>query len=381
MLANDPKSRPTAVQVSKHPFFWTNVQRLDFLVTLSDRLEREPVDSPISVALETNAQAVVGRHWDRKLHPSLLEDMGKYRKYDTSSVRDCLRVIRNKKHHFLELSEDIKRILSPMPDGFIIYFEKRFPNLLMHAVRVVSCLLYSEKDFVRAFSSIASLFSSGLSNGRTSFDDPRAIAIDAENLNTIENPTTFDGLKLDPVMWCGSSLATDQRVRGWWRGSTFWETSFSSMHFKSKPRPGHLTKSSADPKYRSRLCSHWELSSGTACPMRRKGKCVFAHGPLELRCKESRREKWGNRAVAEYVVDERSSSGEDVLGAARAIEKIRVTEGSVSEFEKSTKIRAGGGSSSSNGPNIQKKDLLTSPNPKQPDRGRPNPDVGGDFCI
>ena len=27
--------------------------------------------------------------------------------------------------------------------------------------------------------------------------------------------------------------------------------------------------------------------------MRKKGKCIFAHGPIELRVKETRRDRWG----------------------------------------------------------------------------------------
>ena len=79
--------------------------------------------------------------------------------------------------------------------------------------------------------------------------------------------------------------------------------------------------------------------------MRKKGKCIFAHGPLELRVKESRRGKWPLKSVfpaqnsyngEEIPVDLRSSGGEDLLGAARSIEKIRAAEGSVSDFEKSS---------------------------------------------
>jgi hypothetical protein len=80
--------------------------------------------------------------------------------------------------------------------------------------------------------------------------------------------------------------------------------------------------------------------------MRKKGKCIFAHGPVELRVKESRRGKWGARyqegieecsSSESSVVDYRTSGGEDVLGAARSIEKIRAAEGSISDYEKSAK--------------------------------------------
>jgi hypothetical protein len=43
------------------------------------------------LAVESDAAAVVGRSWDVRLDKGLLEDVHKYRKYDTASVRDCLR--------------------------------------------------------------------------------------------------------------------------------------------------------------------------------------------------------------------------------------------------------------------------------------------------
>lgn len=309
-------------------------------MTLSDRLEHEPTTSRLSAAIERDAAQVVGRQWDRKLHPLLLEDMGKYRKYDTSSVRDCLRLMRNKKNHFMELSAEVKSLLSPMPDGFITYFEKRFPKLLMHAVQVVSTHLADEKDFNKTFLYIASLFR--LDN--TPKDQDTNIGLNSSNgikqrLTNETNDVKIDDIKDETTIWCGSNRAAEEQSRGWWRGDSTWASSFVHMQCRNKPRPGHLVKSSTDPKYRSRLCTHWELTNGTACPMRKKGKCVFAHGPLELRIKESRKDRWGGRSSIDNNNDLRSSGGEDVLGAARSIEKIRVIEGSISDYEKSTKIR------------------------------------------
>merc|ERR1711871_1282473 len=318
MLAFDPRCRPNAAQVSKHPFFWSSLQRLDFLTTLSDRLEHEPLTSPIIQALETNSSLIVGKHWDRKLHPALLEDMGKYRKYDTGSIRDLLRVIRNKRHHFAELSEEIKMLLCPIPDAFLTYFQKRFPKLLLHAVCIASRFLEQEKDFIKDISPISNLFASKTAphTPLESLDDSMDKSIAATEESTI---------------WRGSQAALDEKVRGWWQGAKSWELSYANMHFKSKPRPGHLLKSSQDLKYRSRLCNHWEETNGDRCPMRKKGKCVFAHGPLELRVKESRRDKWNQNP--NIAIDLRCSGGEDVFGAAREVERIRKVEGSISEFE------------------------------------------------
>ena len=74
------------------------------------------------------------------------------------------------------------------------------------------------------------------------------------------------------------------------------------------------------------------MTLGASCPMRKKGKCIFSHGSIELRVKDTRRERWGKIHTNENLC---SSGGEDVLLAARSIEKYRVMEGTIGEFERS----------------------------------------------
>lgn len=120
MLQKDPARRPTARMVLGHPFFWDDERRLAFLVDFSDRLELEPADSLLVLAVEAGGAEVVGRAgWDRRLHKALLEDGSRYRKYDTASVRDCLRLLRNKRHHFHELPKDVQRLMAPLPGGCV----------------------------------------------------------------------------------------------------------------------------------------------------------------------------------------------------------------------------------------------------------------------
>ena len=66
-----------------------------------------------------------------------------------------------------------------------------------------------------------------------------------------------------------------------------------------------------------------------------QGKCDFAHGPLELRIKETRRDRWG-KVVTDHPLPNNYilSGGEDILGAARSIEKFRSNDGVVSPYEK-----------------------------------------------
>ena len=59
-------------------------------------------------------------------------DLRKFRTYKGSSVRDLLRAMRNKKHHYHELPAEVREALGSVPDGFVQYFTSRFPRLLLH---------------------------------------------------------------------------------------------------------------------------------------------------------------------------------------------------------------------------------------------------------
>ncbi len=55
------------------------------------------------------------------------------------SVRDLLRAIRNKKHHYRELPDEVKQSLGSLPDEFVDYFVGRFPKLIMHVYSAMKC--------------------------------------------------------------------------------------------------------------------------------------------------------------------------------------------------------------------------------------------------
>lgn len=52
--------------------------------------------------------------------------------------KDLLRALRNKKHHYQDLPDNLKKALGSLPEGFLSYFTGRFPNLLMHVHSVVA---------------------------------------------------------------------------------------------------------------------------------------------------------------------------------------------------------------------------------------------------
>ncbi|KAG2159369.1 uncharacterized protein EDB93DRAFT_1245174 [Suillus bovinus] len=140
MLDPEAYNRPDTTSCLLHPFFWDPGRRLNFLQDASDRFEimcRDPRDENL-IILETGAFDVLGQDWHARLDKVFIENLGKYRKYDGKSVQDLLRALRNKKHHYQDLPDHVKRHLGPMPEGFLSYFTRRFPRLFMHVHGVIS---------------------------------------------------------------------------------------------------------------------------------------------------------------------------------------------------------------------------------------------------
>ncbi|KAI8853185.1 kinase-like domain-containing protein [Chytridium lagenaria] len=140
MISKDHRKRPEASQCLSHPLFWTSSQKLAFLQDVSDRLEIEEKEPPSGLLkqVERGASKAIGPDWYRKVDRMVLDNLGKYRKYDGTSVQDLLRALRNKKHHYQDLPPEVKTLLGSVPDGFLNYFTSRFPNLLLHVYHVVS---------------------------------------------------------------------------------------------------------------------------------------------------------------------------------------------------------------------------------------------------
>jgi len=446
MIDRDPKMRPTAAQVCDHPFFWSATKRLSFLCEFSDRLEADSSSSMSSPSatptkakiirkdesatntknvdilfIERNAAQVVGTAWDKDLDPDLLSNVSRFRTYDPCSVRDCLRIIRNKYHHYDELDAEIKQRIGPNPDNLLRYFESKFPRLVMHCYNVCrDCIVSADDPFAAKYgiiprrpmqlskttrvndSSVAEsatvsfpdkgkikngvtmpssiqevatlqindetspsapingekdILSSSSNNKSCLLSSPpnELTTITTTSTNTLaqasETPsssveaaeeqiemtpiaetvrqgpkeTKLENSPTDLVMWEGSNAAKTFQCRGWMRSEDDW---IRRTDVTLRKRDANITRCATDPKFRTRLCNHWDSSGGTFCPMRKKSKCIFAHGPVELRVKEGKRNRWGK------LVDKSGnnsnpfhSGGEDTYGTARLIESQRKEEG------------------------------------------------------
>ncbi|KAF5317470.1 hypothetical protein D9758_018048 [Tetrapyrgos nigripes] len=184
MLEMESANRPDTDKILVHPFFWDAGKRLNFLQDASDRFEIMPrgelagstsksaSSSRISLAssksfngpspyegerdphlirLEQGASDIVGMDWPSRCDKVFIDNLGKFRKYDGKSVQDLLRALRNKKHHYQDLPENVKRHLGSMPEGYLSYFTRRYPKLFLHVHQAVDSSELSKEDVFRSY--------------------------------------------------------------------------------------------------------------------------------------------------------------------------------------------------------------------------------------
>ncbi|KAK6362877.1 bifunctional endoribonuclease/protein kinase ire1 [Orbilia blumenaviensis] len=139
MIARNPKARPDATTVLTHPFFWSAEKKLNFLLDVSDRFEKEERDppSPLLQKLESYAKPTFNGDWYKKLDKGLIDNLGKHRKYQGDRMLDLLRALRNKKHHYQDLPPAVQVTVGQLPDGYLSYFTSRFPSLLVNMFHLV----------------------------------------------------------------------------------------------------------------------------------------------------------------------------------------------------------------------------------------------------
>ncbi|PXF45477.1 Serine/threonine-protein kinase/endoribonuclease IRE1 [Gracilariopsis chorda] len=160
MLDPIAANRPTAEEALNHPFFWTDATKLSFLVDISDRLYdlRHHV---VRYTENLDRYAYALEHcsdWRVRMDMDLLLDLG--RQYE-KTASGLLRIIRNKRNHYSELSSALRRKLGPLPEdsvstsklmdrslngisntdlseqgtNFLTYFTSRVPHLLLCVYR------------------------------------------------------------------------------------------------------------------------------------------------------------------------------------------------------------------------------------------------------
>jgi len=102
------------------------------LIAASDKLEEDRGMTLIAVNYDLLLNTVPEtKHWNMHCNKGLLDEISSRKRYNFDSAADLLRVIRNKAAHYYELAQPIRDTLGPYPDGYLSYFEERFPSLFI----------------------------------------------------------------------------------------------------------------------------------------------------------------------------------------------------------------------------------------------------------
>ncbi|MFS8020943.1 putative protein kinase IRE1 family [Helianthus anomalus] len=141
LLNHEPKDRPKASEVLRHPLFWKSEKRVSFLREASDRLESEDRTGSIVLdSLEKEDSGAFDGSWDVKMDSDFIKGMssGRRKPYNYDKVQALLRIMRNTISHYGTLSPDIQELLGDFPEGVDDYFRSKFPKLLMVVYKVIS---------------------------------------------------------------------------------------------------------------------------------------------------------------------------------------------------------------------------------------------------
>ncbi|MCJ1313406.1 bifunctional endoribonuclease/protein kinase ire1 [Agyrium rufum] len=160
MLSHNPLYRPDAGRVLCHPFFWNAEERLEFLCHVSDAFEFEPRDPPSRALLTLEAYgedilnssgSIAKGDFLHALPKEFRDTLGKQRKYQGNRLLDLLRALRNKKNHYEDMPESVKEKVGALPLGYLGFWTRRFPELLMGCHAVVLDVGWEERDRFRKY--------------------------------------------------------------------------------------------------------------------------------------------------------------------------------------------------------------------------------------
>ena len=159
MLEKNEKDRPTATEALKHPLFWSNETKLEFLKVVGNQKEFEeprrkrPLFTEVEKDLENRFSTIVKHpHWNSLTDMNTIYiEMKKKRKYNISSSVELVRFIRNTCEHYRD-----NTFLTRTPIGQMLFtdfvFLKCFPDLVIEVYKAVTTHGWDQtKDDIKSF--------------------------------------------------------------------------------------------------------------------------------------------------------------------------------------------------------------------------------------
>ena len=151
MLSHSPDKRPSAKEALKHPYLQSAAEQFELLSTLGNLDEIKDGDPSCNVVQQINTDT---KDWtslvDKDVYSYLCVDAKKSRRNRYSRKwTDCLRFIRNAKHHWKDKKPN------PRPTSIQCepqdYFLKIFPYLPVTVHRIVRSCNWKEREELKRF--------------------------------------------------------------------------------------------------------------------------------------------------------------------------------------------------------------------------------------
>lgn len=134
MESSLPLDRPTPDEALGHPLFWTIAERTKIYYLINDELSSPMTPATLVQKFEESRVRVLQcTSWMKKLPKPLVNDLKSRGDYGGDSMRDLVRMIRNKCEHFSETTPKLQAILGTTPDKVFNYFDNMFPNLFLYS--------------------------------------------------------------------------------------------------------------------------------------------------------------------------------------------------------------------------------------------------------
>ncbi|XP_060729441.1 uncharacterized protein LOC132847954 [Tachysurus vachellii] len=124
MISHEPKDRPNVEETLRHPFFWPNKDKLDYLDKLGNEKEVENCRNAGPDLLSAIEAVTAGKSfldWKTKLPAELVQKLDGRKKTYPENTLGLLRFIRNLHQHY---SDDAKNLnlMTLFPDLFETVF-------------------------------------------------------------------------------------------------------------------------------------------------------------------------------------------------------------------------------------------------------------------
>jgi serine/threonine protein kinase len=146
MLSSDDRRRPGADEALSHPLFWSKKKKIDLLIAVGNQPEFEcprakrpivltAVETDLETSFSTTFKKVTWNH-PRYVHmPDIYAEMKKKRKYETKSVVELVRFIRNA-IAYVSINKRPTPIRKQLLEDFVLL--EYFPNLVMEVLKAVT---------------------------------------------------------------------------------------------------------------------------------------------------------------------------------------------------------------------------------------------------